>query len=70
MITRVDLGPLPYRQAMELVHWCAMNDIDRERALDIIESWSTVSDGTVDTDSWYLDIPDKYITYFVMKWSN
>ena len=65
---RIDLGPLPYRKAMELVRWCAENDIDRERAIALIEGWA-IPANVIEDEEWFLDIPEQYMTYFMLKWA-
>lgn len=62
----VDLNPLPYRHAMELIRWCAERRIDQEKCLTLIEAMATAPTPEVD---WTLDVPDQYITYFLLKWS-
>lgn len=66
---RVDLGPMPYKHAMELVKWCAEHDIDRARAIAFVEDWSNPNAAMINDEEWYLDVPDKYLTYFLIKWS-
>ncbi len=62
----VDLNPLPYRHAIELIKWCAEHKIDQEKSLKLVEALSTVN--PIDIE-WSLDIPDKYITMFQLKWA-
>ena len=62
----VDLNPLPYRHAMELIRWCAERRIDQEKCLTLIEAMATAPTPEVD---WTLDVPDQYITSFLLKWS-
>lgn len=63
----VDLNPMYYRHATELVRWCYEHDVDKENCARIITAW-TISP-TPDIP-WEIDIPEKYITYFLLKWSS
>lgn len=65
---RVELGPLPYQYARELIEWCAHNDIDRLQAFKLLEAWCD-KDIVIADEDWFLDIPDQYVTYFMMKWA-
>ena len=65
----VDLNPLPYRFAIDIIKWCAERDIDREKCLDLIEAMSIPSKDWKKEIEWTLDIPDKYMTFFLLKWS-
>lgn len=62
----VDLNPMPYRQAMELVRWCYEHDIDKVQCTRII---TACTQSPVPDLEWTLDVPDKYLTYFAMKWA-
>lgn len=61
----IDLNPLPYRTAIHIIKWCAERDIDREKCLDLLEAMSIINPEPV---TWELNIPDKYITFFLMSW--
>ena len=63
---KVDLNPMPYMQALELIQWCFDRDIDRVQCFRIIDAMTRVP---VPSDvEWTIDIPDKYMTYFALKW--
>lgn len=62
----VDLNPLPYNKAIEIIHWCFKNGIDKEKSLELFEALSTVPVPDID---WSLDIPEKYMTMFALKWA-
>lgn len=64
----VDLNPMPYVHAMELVRWCYIRGIDRDRCTRIIEAIS-MAPPPKDIE-WAIDVPDKYLTYFMLKWSS
>lgn len=62
----LDLNPLPYKIAFEIVKWCWEHDIDSEKCLHLIHARTVIP---VPDIEWTLDIPDKYITFFLLKWS-
>lgn len=62
----VDLNPLPYHRALELIQWCFDHDVDRVQCYRIIESMTQVP-MPADVE-WVIDVPDKYLTYFALKW--
>lgn len=65
----VDLNPMRYTHATELIRWCIEHDVDREKCMTLIEAMLKVP-STWDKDlEWTIDIPEKYITYFLLKWS-
>lgn len=61
----VDLNCLEVRRAKELINWCIANDIDKERATELLFLWYTT---TTDNITWELDIPEEHMTYFLLKW--
>lgn len=61
----LDLNPLPYKRAMEVITWCFERGIDQEKCLQLIEALGTAPTPEVE---WTLDIPDQYMTYFLLKW--
>ena len=63
----LDLNPLPYRFAFEIIEWCWNHDIDSEQCLRLIHARTLKP---VPDIKWELEIPDKYITFFLLKWSN
>jgi hypothetical protein len=68
----VDLNPMPYVHAMELVRWCYARNIDRDRCAKIIEAVS-IPPSSKDVEwiidvEWVIDVPDRYMTYFALKW--
>jgi hypothetical protein len=64
----VDLGPLPYRMARDIVEWCVNNNSNMEKCARILEAM-TVAPCPDDLD-WILEIPDKQMTLFLLKWSS
>ncbi len=65
----VDLDPLPYRFAIDIIKWCVEQDIDQEKCLELIEAMSIPAKDWKKEIEWTLDIPDKYMTFFLIKWS-
>lgn len=62
----LDLGPLPYKFAYELINWCWEHSIDEDQCLNLIHA-STCK--PVPNIEWKINIPDKYVTFFLLKWS-
>lgn len=62
----VDLNQLPYRHVKSLITWCIANDIDKDQAVKLLFQWYDVPPG--DDCVWELDIPEEYVTYFMLKW--
>lgn len=62
----LDLGPLPYKLAFEVIHYCFEHNIDRAHCLEMIEACSEKPCPPI---KWEIDIPDKYVTFFLLKWS-
>ena len=60
----VDLNPLPVTIVVNLIKMCAEYNIDKLKCLEILESMSIVP---VPDIRWELDIPDKYLTFFILK---
>ena len=65
---RVDLGPLPYQHAQELIKWCVEHNVDRTQAIRLLEQWCS-KEKIIEDWEWYLDIPEQHITYFLLKWA-
>lgn len=62
----VDLNPMPYNKAIEIIHWCFEHEIDKEKSTELYNALSVVP---VPDTEWSLDIPEKYVTMFALKWS-
>ena len=62
----VDLGPLRWRHARELLEWCVSYQVDLASCDRILKEFGQ-SPPPPEID-WTIDIPDKYITYFLLKW--
>jgi hypothetical protein len=63
----LDLNPLPYVFAFDIIKWCWEHDIDSEKCLRLIHARTVTPVPEID---WELDIPDKYITFFLLKWGD
>ena len=61
----IDLNPLPYRLAFEIIEFCATHDIDKDKCLELIEACHTVPVPNVE---WTLNVPEKYINWIVLKY--
>lgn len=65
----VDLNPLPYRVAIDLIKLCFDNDIDKDKCLLLTERLGVPANQWENEIEWTLDVPDKYITFFLLKWN-
>jgi hypothetical protein len=68
MVMKVDLLPMPYRQARELLEYCVNRNIDMDQSMKVLEAFRTVGSSLPEED-WYLNVPDSHMTYFALKWS-
>ena len=64
---KIDLLPMPYTHARELINYCVEKDIDRNNALRLLAAF-TKRGGPLTSDDWVLDVPDSLMTYFALKW--
>lgn len=60
----IDLDPLPYRTALNLIKMCVEYDIDTQKCKELLDSMLI---NPVPDIEWKLDIPEKYVTFFFMK---
>jgi hypothetical protein len=65
---KVDLNPLPYTLARNIINWCWEHNIDKDKCAELIQAMTSVGNKTVENE-WVLEIPDKYVTFFMLKWS-
>jgi hypothetical protein len=63
---KIDLLPMPYTHARELINYCVEKDIDRDNAVRL-QAVFTKRGGHTE-DDWVLDIPESIMTYFALKW--
>lgn len=66
---KIDLNPLPYRIAIDIIKWCFERDIDKEKCLELIQALSIPPQELTEKTEWSLDVPDKHITFLLLKWS-
>lgn len=64
----LNLLPMPYMLARKIIYWCWEHDIDRQQCGKIIQAMSEKGCGSLLDSEWQLDIPDKYATWFTLKW--
>ena len=64
---KVDLLPMPYRHARELLEYCVERRIDIEQSMKVLTAFSTAG-STLPEEEWYLNVPDSIVTYFLLKW--
>ena len=62
----VDLNPLPYKRAVELVKWCFDHGIEQEKCFEIIEALA--GNKKLDDVDLVIDVPDHHMTFFILKW--
>jgi hypothetical protein len=65
---RVDLLPMPYLHARELIEYCIERGIDLDNAERLLAAF-TKSGHSITTDDWHLTVPESLMTYFAMKWA-
>jgi hypothetical protein len=64
---KVDLLPMPYRHARELLEYCVERRIDIEQSMKVLEAFGTAG-SSLPEEEWYLNVPDSIITFFLLKW--
>lgn len=65
----LDLDPLPYRTAINIIEWCFDNDVDRKKAYELIELMGRKPHDWPEHVDWTLDIPDRYASWIVLKFT-
>lgn len=65
---KLNLLPLPYMIARNIIYWCWEHDIDKQQCAKIIQAMAEIGGGGLSDAEWQLDIPDKYATWFALKW--
>lgn len=65
MAVIVDLGELPYYMAIPVIEWCLTNNIDTEKCVSLLETWTTIP-CPKDVD-WKITMSEKDATMFVLK---
>jgi hypothetical protein len=64
----VDLNPLPYRLAFDLLEYCIKHNIDLEQCSKLTEACKINSSEWNDDVVWEIDVPEDVLTYFMLKW--
>ena len=64
---KVDLLPMPYRRARELIEYCVENDIDSDNAQRILAAFKRRGN-YLKVDDWSLTVPESLMTYFALRW--
>jgi hypothetical protein len=64
---KVDLRPMPYSHARELLEYCVERGIDKDQSMKVLAAFSTVGSSLLD-EEWCLNVPDSLMTYFALKW--
>jgi len=57
----VDLDPLPYRLAFNIIRYCVEHNIDREKCMELLEA------SPAHVVDWTLDIPEEHISWMLLK---
>jgi hypothetical protein len=65
----LDLDPLPYRTAIDIIKWCFENNVDRRKALVLIEMMSAKPADWPEHVDWTLDVPDSYASWIVLRFT-
>jgi hypothetical protein len=65
----LDLDPLPYRVAIDIIKWCFENNIDRSKALQLIDMMNAKPIDWPEHVDWSLDIPDSYASWLVLRFT-
>jgi hypothetical protein len=60
----VDLMPLPYKTAYDIIHFCVDHKIDQPKCLEILEALSVYPTPDI---TWTLDLPEQYLTWIILK---
>jgi hypothetical protein len=64
---KVDLLPMSYHQARELIEYCVEHDIDSDNAQRILAAFKRRGN-YLKVDDWVLTVPDNLMTYFALRW--
>jgi hypothetical protein len=64
---KVDLLPMPYRRARELIEYCVEHDIDSDNAQRILAAFKRRGN-YLKVDDWSLTVPESLMTYFALRW--
>ena len=65
----LDLAPLPWRQTVDILKCCFDNDVDKNKALYLVELLTSYPGKWPEHVDWTLDIPDSYASWIVLKFT-
>jgi hypothetical protein len=65
----LDLNPLPYKLAIDIIKWCFDNNVNREKAILLTEMMGIVPDDWPDDLEWTLEIPEAYATWISLRFA-
>jgi hypothetical protein len=65
----LDLNPLPFKLALDIIQWCFDNNIDRAKAFVLVEQLNVPAHERSLGIEWTLDIPDSYVTWMMVRFS-
>jgi hypothetical protein len=65
----LDLNPLPYMVAIDIIKWCFDNNVDREKAIFLTEMMGIVPTDWPEHVDWTLDVPDSYASWIILRWA-
>lgn len=60
----LDLDFMYYRTAIDIIHWCVKNNVDRIRAELLAEA---IHKNPIPQVVWELEIPDKYVSWLILN---
>ena len=63
----VDLGEMYYRDAIDLIHWCVANEIDKPRTSALLYALSAQPGDDKRNVVWEIDIPEDKLTWFLLE---
>lgn len=64
----IDLNKMDFRQAIEIIDYCLVNQIDVAKAHELRLAW--LSNADIHPPQWVLDIPEELVSYFLLKWNH
>lgn len=65
----LDLNPLPYKLAIDIIQWCFENNVDRKKAIMLIDMMGVKPAEWPKDLEWTLDIPDKYESWLMLRFA-
>lgn len=65
----LDLNPLPYKLAIDIIKWCFENNVDRAKAIMLIDMMGVVPAEWPKDLEWTLDIPEKYESWLMLRFA-